>query len=40
MPWKKETREEQRWQFVGAVQRGEADFAAICRGFGISRQTG
>jgi transposase InsO family protein len=40
MPWKNDSIEQQRWQFVCAVQSGREGFAATCRRFQISRKTG
>jgi len=40
MPWKNESRQQQRLRLVEALLRGEATVAATCRYFGISRQTG
>lgn len=40
MPWLETDVRDQRLQFVIAVRRGHASIAALCRAFGISRQTG
>lgn len=40
MPWRTETNERQRWQFVCAVKAARTSFAAICHAFNISRKTG
>ena len=40
MPWKVSQAVEQRFEFVRAVEKGEQSMAAVCRQFGISRQTG
>lgn len=40
MPWKATNVSEQRFQFVVLASRKERPLAALCREFGISRQTG
>ena len=40
MPWKATNVSEQRFQFVLLASRKERSLAALCREFGISRQTG
>lgn len=40
MPWKSTNVSEQRFQFVVMASRRERSLAALCREFGISRQTG
>ena len=40
MPWKEVLPMEQRVSFVLEVQKQEKSFAALCRGFSISRKTG
>src|SRR5277367_2141558 len=40
MPWKETNVSEQRFQFVVAASRKDLSLAALCREFGISRQTG
>jgi len=40
MPWKEQTMEQQRKEFVHRVERGEISKSALCREFGISRPTG
>jgi len=40
MPWKETCPMEQRMQFVIEHRSGTISMAALCRVFGISRQTG
>ncbi len=40
MPWQETNREMERMKFIMALEAGEDDFSALCRRFGISRQTG
>lgn len=40
MPWQETSREMERMKFIVALESGEEDFSAVCRRFGISRQTG
>jgi transposase InsO family protein len=40
VPWKEQRPLEQRFEFVLAVEKGEQSMAALCRQFGITRQTG
>lgn len=40
MPWEEKRPVEQRFEFVLAAEKGEESMAALCREFGISRQTG
>lgn len=40
MPWLETDVRDQRLQFVLAVRRGRDTIAALCRAFGVSRQTG
>ena len=40
MPWKASSPVEQKFQFVMECKKGEASMTALCRTFGISRQTG
>ena len=40
MPWKVTCPMDERLQFLAYFQRRELSFAALCRGYGISRQTG
>jgi len=40
MPWKETCVMEQRVEFILAWKKGELSMAALCRSFGISRQTG
>ena len=40
MPWKTDSIERQRWQFVCAIQSGREGFLATCRRYQISRKTG
>ena len=40
MPWKESRAMEQRAYFMLVAETGEVSFAALCRQFGISRDTG
>jgi len=40
MPWQEASIMEQRFEFVTLASRPDANVAALCRGFGISRETG
>jgi putative transposase len=40
MGWMETCAVDERMRFVMAVERGEEGFAALCRGFGVSRKTG
>jgi transposase InsO family protein len=40
VPWKASSPVEQKFQFVMECKKGEASMTALCRTFGISRQTG
>jgi transposase-like protein len=40
MPWLETNVRDQRLQFVLAIRQGRATVSALCRAFGISRQTG
>lgn len=40
MPWKASSPVEEKFQFVMECKKGEVSMAALCRTFGISRQTG
>jgi putative transposase len=40
MPWKEQHVLDQRLQFIAEVQRGTLPVAALCRQYGISRETG
>jgi transposase InsO family protein len=40
MPWKETCVMEQKIEFILAWKKGELSMAALCRSFGISRQTG
>lgn len=40
MPWRETSQELERVKFIAALETSEADFATLCRQFGISRQTG
>ena len=39
MPWKKNSDQEQRWEFVQLVMRAKAGLSELCRRFRISRKT-
>ena len=40
MPWTETSSRDQRIQFISEWQKSDASMAALCRAFGISRQTG
>src|SRR5262245_6619696 len=39
MPWKRSSKEEQRFDLVRQMLRGKVQVSVLCREFGVSRQT-